>query len=120
VHASLLDTPGPQALEQMVADPQRIGDDRQGRVDSGARHEKAAVDDVEVVDLVRAAVDVECRALRVAAEADRAILVARAGNRQALSEIGILRQQMRRTAYMVEQMPQLCVSRSCGLRLLGV
>ena len=87
-------TPGAEPFEQMVADPQRVGDDRQRRVHRRARGEEAGIDDIEIVDLVRPAVDVERRGLGSMPEADRAVLVSGAGDRQALAEIGVLRQQM--------------------------
>src|ERR1051326_3670273 len=73
----------------MIADTQGVGHDRQRRIHRAARREEAAVDDVEVVDLVRLAVDVERRRLRVASEANRAVLVrhARQGNALAEKEI---------------------------------
>ena len=58
-----------EALEQVVAHPQRVGHRRQRRVDRADAREEAGVDDVEVVDLVRAAVGVEHRRRRVEAEA---------------------------------------------------
>src|SRR6516165_10007929 len=79
-------TPGTQPIEQMVADPKCVGDDRQRRVDCRARRKKAGVDDVQIVELVRPAVYVECGGLRVVTEAYRAVLVAGAGDRQAFSK----------------------------------
>src|SRR6516225_7580078 len=96
-----------EPVEQMIADPERVGDDRQGRVYRRARREKAGVHDIEIVDLVGPAIDVESRAVRVAAKADCAVLMAGPGNRQTLSEIGVLRQQMRLAADVVEQVTEL-------------
>ena len=56
---------------QVVADPQRVGHDGERRVHRRRGREEAAVHHVEVVDLVRLAVRVERRGLRVAPEADR-------------------------------------------------
>ena len=47
-----------QPLEQVVADAQRVRHRRQRRVDRADAREDARVDDVEVVELVRLAVDV--------------------------------------------------------------
>src|SRR5690242_11042575 len=66
---------GAEALEKVVADPQRVGHGRQGRVHGADAGEEARVDDVEVVDLVRAAVGVEHRGGRIAPEAAGAGLV---------------------------------------------
>ena len=60
-----------QTLLQMICDADRIGDDREGRIDRGARAEKAGVDDVEIIDLVAAAIDVKRRALGIIARSAR-------------------------------------------------
>ena len=59
------------ALEEVVADAQRVRHRGQRRVHRADAREEARVDDVEVVDLVRAAVGVEHRRRRVGAEAAR-------------------------------------------------
>jgi hypothetical protein len=66
------------------------------------------------------AVDIQRRTPRVVAKADRAVLMPGAGDRQMLSEIGVLRQQMRLATDMIEQMSEIFVSLSWGLRLFGV
>src|SRR5262249_8657849 len=58
-----------QPLDEMVADAQGVGDDGERRIDRRARREEAGVDRVEVVHLVRAAVDVEHGARWISAEA---------------------------------------------------
>src|SRR5689334_15525017 len=63
----------PEAIQQVVADAERVGGDGEGRVHRRARAEEAAVDDVEVVEIVRLAVDVERGRLGVVAEPDRAV-----------------------------------------------
>ena len=67
-------------FEQVVAHAQRVGHDRQRRVHRAARREEAAVDDVEVVEIVGLAVGIERRRLRVVAEADRAVLMRHAAS----------------------------------------
>ena len=79
--------------EQVIADAQRVGHDRQRRVHGAARREEAAIDDVEVVHVVRLASRVERRRLRVAPEADRAVLVRDAGQRDALADEQAAREQ---------------------------
>src|SRR3954462_8119746 len=54
-----------QAFAQVVADPQGVGDRRERRVHRTDAGEEAGVDDVEVVHLVRPAVDVQGRGGRV-------------------------------------------------------
>src|SRR6266567_3950985 len=76
-----------QTVQQMIANAHRIGDDGQRRVDRRAGNEEAAVNNVKVVQIVRLAVDVEGRAFRVAAEADRAALMGCARNRDLLAQV---------------------------------
>ena len=103
----------------MVADAQRVGNDGQGRVDRRARRKEAAVDDIQIVDLVRAAIDVERRRCRVAAEADRAVLMSGAGNRDPFAEIGVLQEQVRLAADIVEEAPQPARQSWCASTLFG-
>src|SRR3954454_16331624 len=83
-----------ETLEQVVADAQRVGHRRQRRVHRADAREEARVDDVEVVDLVRAAVGVQDRGGGVAAEAARPGLVGYAGHRDLVLEIGVVAQQV--------------------------
>src|SRR5438132_303145 len=64
-----------EALEQVIADTERVGGDGQRRVHRGARAEEAAIDHVEVVDVVGPAVDIERRRRRIVAEPDGAVLM---------------------------------------------
>src|SRR5690606_36105352 len=61
--------PGAHSFEQVVTDPQRVRHGREGRVHRANARKETRVHDVEVVDLVRAAVDVEHRGGRIRAEA---------------------------------------------------
>ncbi len=58
-----------QALQQVVSDPQRIGDGGQRRVDRADAGEKTGVHDVKIVQLVGFAVDVEHGLCRVGSKA---------------------------------------------------
>src|SRR5262245_51765533 len=58
-----------EPIEQVVADSQCVGHGGQRGVDSANAGEKAGIDHVEVVELVRLAVRVQHRRLGVAAEA---------------------------------------------------
>ena len=64
---------------QVIAHAQRVGHNRESRIDSSRRGEEAAVDDVEVVDVVRPAIRIQDRRLGIAAEADGAVLVCHTG-----------------------------------------
>src|SRR5688500_20218194 len=59
----------------MVGDSQRLRGDRQTGVDRCRRREERGVDDEEILDVMRAAVRIQHRVTRVAAEAERAALV---------------------------------------------
>ena len=64
-----------QSFEQMVAYAERIGDDRQRRVDRAAGREERTVDDIEVVDIMSPAIGVQNRLLRIGAEAAGSVLM---------------------------------------------
>src|SRR5215216_234757 len=87
-------SPCVHALEQMVADAEGVGHRGQRRVHRADAREEAGVDDVEAVELVRAAVDVEHRAGRVGAEAARTWLVGAAGDGNVVLNIGMARDEM--------------------------
>src|SRR5262245_22167278 len=82
------------ALEQVVADAERVGHGRQRWVHRADAWKEARVDDVEVVELVRLAVGVEDRRLRVGAEAARAGLVCHAADPDLVLHIEIAWDQM--------------------------
>src|SRR5512146_322925 len=73
-----------EARAQVVRDPQRIGHDGQRGIHGAAGREEAPVDHVEVVELVRLAVGIERRCLRVVTEADGPVLVGDARQRDPL------------------------------------
>src|SRR5277367_3790650 len=70
-----------QALEQVIADAQRVGDGGQRGVDGSDAGEEAGVHDVQVVEIVGLAVHVEDRSSGVGAETTGARLVSNAGDR---------------------------------------
>jgi hypothetical protein len=70
----------------VVADAQRVGHRGERRVHRAGGREAARVDDVEVVDVVCLAGDVEDRRARIGPEAHRAALVRDARERDALVE----------------------------------
>ena len=61
--------PKSAVLKQVVGDADGVGDDGVGWVDCSARGEQAGVDDIEIVEVMGLAVDVEDGGLRVGAEA---------------------------------------------------
>src|SRR6185312_17046417 len=90
-----------------VGDAQRVGDDGQRRIDGTDRREKAGVGDIEIVDAMRLAVDVEHRGRRIAAEAQRAGLVRSAADRHVLAEIKRALEEMRMDVEAVQHLAQL-------------
>src|SRR5215470_5163125 len=70
-----------QPRDKVIADAERVGHDRKRGVDGRARREERRVDDVEVVDLVRAAVHVKRRRGRIDAEARGTVLMGDTGER---------------------------------------
>ena len=76
-----------QSLQQVVAHADRIGDCGKGRIHRSDTDEETCVDNVQVIELMRLAVHVERRRLRVMTEPDRAVLVRNAGQGNALAQI---------------------------------
>src|SRR3954453_17421197 len=75
-----------QPREEVITDTQRVGHCRQSWVHRAGGGEEARVDDVEVVHVVRFAVEVERRAPGIGAEAHGAALVRDAGDGDLLAE----------------------------------
>src|SRR6478736_3818336 len=69
-----------EALQEVVANAQGIGHRRQGRVHGPDAREEAGIDDIQVVELVGLAVDVEDGGRSVGPEPDGAGLVGDAGD----------------------------------------
>src|SRR6266850_442418 len=74
-------TPGSlfHSLDQVFTHAQRIGHDRQRRIDGAAGDEEATVDDVKIIQIVRSAVHIERARLGIATETHRADLMCDAG-----------------------------------------
>src|SRR6266508_5185489 len=84
---------GVHSLEQVIADGQRVGDDGEPGIDRATRAKEACIDHVEIIHLVRFAVAIERARLRVVAEADGAVLMRDASERDALPQIQIAREE---------------------------
>src|SRR3954468_1669295 len=108
---------GAEALEQVVADAQRVGHGGLGRVDGADAREEARVDDVEVVDLVRPAVGVQDRRRAVAAEPARPGLVGAPGERDLVLEVRVARMEVVAAHAEVPEEP-LELAQELALRLL--
>src|SRR5579875_2751265 len=90
-------------LRDPIGDAQRIGDDRQRRVNGADRREKARIDHVKIVELVRLAVEVEHGSLWIGAEARGAGLVRGAADRDVLAEVLRPPQRVRMRAHRFQQ-----------------
>src|SRR5271166_2787755 len=88
-HSRSFDDARAQALQNVIAHAQRIGHDRQRRVYRRARREKAAVDDVKILEIMGFAIHIERRGLGIVPEADGAVLVGDTRQRNALSNIQV-------------------------------
>src|SRR4030095_6522667 len=89
-----------------IADAKGVGHNRQGRIHRAARRKEAAVDDIEVVDVVRLAHRIERRRLRVVTKADGAVLMRHARQRNPLTD-----EQASRKQSLVTAMPVLVTRR---------
>src|SRR5438552_3245523 len=85
--------PGVHSLEQVIADAQRVGYDGEPWIDRATGREKACIDHIEIIQLVRFAVAIERARLWVVSEADRPVLMRHASQRDALAEIQIAREE---------------------------
>ena len=66
---------------------QRVGDEGERRIDRADRRKKTRVRDIQVVDIVRTAIQVEYRSPRVGSKSRRSGLMCRAADRNVLAEI---------------------------------
>src|SRR6266568_886604 len=85
--------PGVHSFEQVIADAQRVGYDGEPGIDRATRAKEACVHHVEIIHLVRFTVAIERARLRVVAEADGAVLMRDASERDALPQIQIAREE---------------------------
>ena len=75
-----------QPFQDLVPDPQSVGHDRERGIHRAARGEEAAVHHVEIIHLVRPAVRVQRRGPGIVPEADGAVLVRHARQRNPLAD----------------------------------
>ena len=70
----------------MIANAQRICNDRQSRIYRPTRREKAPIDYIKIVDVVSLAIDVQCARQRIMTEAHGTILVSNPGEGNLLAD----------------------------------
>jgi hypothetical protein len=97
-----------RSFAQVISHPQGIGHDRQGWIHRAAGREEAGINDIKIVRVVRLTVDVESRCFGIDPKADGAVLMRDPGQRDALAD-----EQMPR-----EQPDMACMPVDCTLRLL--
>ena len=93
----------------MIADAQRVGDDREGRVDRAARTEETPVDDVEIVQIMGFTVGVQSAGRPIFAEANRSYLMRHTRQRNSLADVQVTREQ--------SLVALMAVNLTCGLLL---
>src|SRR6516225_1973203 len=64
-----------QAIKEVIADPKCVRNDCERGIDGGARREEAAIDDIEVVELVRLAITIKRGGGGIVAKTDGAVLM---------------------------------------------
>src|SRR5215475_13030706 len=84
----------PQPLQEVIADADRIGNRGERRVYRPDADEETRVHHVQIVELVRLAVHIQDRALRIRAEAARPDLMGTAGDRDITLHIDVARDQV--------------------------
>ena len=105
----------------MVPYAQRVGDSSQGRVHRTDAWEKAGIDHVQVIQLVRLAVDIQGRRLRILAETAGSGLVRYPGHRDIVLHVGIARDQVvRMHTHVIEHGLEFVVQLLLGYVVLGV
>src|SRR3954462_8178753 len=77
----------------MIADAQRIGHDREGRIDRAAGAEKTAINDVQIVHVMGFAVGIQGAATGIFAEANRSHLMRDTRERNSLADVQVAREQ---------------------------
>ena len=78
----------------MIAHAQRVRDDGEGRIHRATRREEARIDDVEVVDLMGAAVRIERGGLRILAKPHGAVLMCHPGQGNPSRHVRLERDQV--------------------------
>src|SRR5712692_475920 len=91
----------------MLSHSKSIGHDGQRRIHGAARRKEAAVDNIEIIKVVRFAIRVEGRSLRIAPKTNRAVLVRDARQRNALPDKQIAREQPLMTFMSVNRTSRL-------------
>src|SRR5438445_9747801 len=105
-----------QAVQQVIAHPQRIRHDGQRRIHGSARREEASVHDIKIVEVVGFAIRIQRRGLRVISKANRAVLMGNSGERDHLSDVKIASKQslvafvaMNRAVGLLHGLLELCL-----------
>ena len=92
-----------QPLQQVIADAQSVRDGGQRGIDRADADEEAGVHHIKIVQLVSLAMDVEHGRFRVRAETAGARLVANSGDRNGLSQVEVVGNEMRVAIDVLQQ-----------------
>jgi hypothetical protein len=87
----------------MIGNPDCVGDDSKRRIYGACRDEAGGVDDIEVVEVMGFAMQVEDAASRIVAHAAGTVLVADALQGYALFEVGMKRDRPARVPCLFEE-----------------
>ena len=116
-----------QAIENVVAHAQRVGHDGERGIYSRARREEAAIHHVQVIEIVRFAIHIQCGSLGIVPEADGTVLVGDARQRNALSHIKIAAKNplmavmaVNRAMLVLQRLLQLGLQPLVRLQVVGV
>src|SRR6266436_8657180 len=82
-----------QPLEYVITHAKRIGHDGKRRIHGAARREETAVNHIQVINVMRLTICVKCGRLRVAPEANRAVLMCHTCQRNPLSHEQVSREE---------------------------
>lgn len=75
-----------ETIKQVIAHAHRVRDDRKTRIHGAAGWEEATIHNVEIIEIVCLAVDVQGAGLRIFSEPDRPVLMGYSGERNLLAD----------------------------------
>jgi hypothetical protein len=107
-------------LDQVIGNSNRIGDDRKRRIHRTARREEGAVDDIEIVEIVSATIEVENGLLRIFSKPACAILMTDTFDVDVFFEVGVPGEDRIGVTGSFQHVDPAVLSRLNDVWLLGV
>ncbi len=95
-------SPNLDLSKEMIANSKGVGHDRQRRIHRSTGWKETSIHNVKIVEFVRFAIFIQSRCFRIAAETDRAVLMGHAGQRDAVSDKQVSREQALMTFMAVD------------------